>query len=96
MTSTSTLTREQVLKAARLRHAAAVKAEIDKLQLAVDWADLNPGEPVDETIAWAERDLEIAGPGAPTVAEFSIAEFALTIGLTADQGITYVGEPGPY
>src|SRR5215218_11096413 len=92
MTTTSTLTREQVLKVARKRHAAAVKAEIDKLQLAVEWAALNPGDPVDETVPWAERELEIAGDGAPTVAEFSIAEFALAVGLNTDQGVRYVGD----
>ena len=63
MTKTSTLTREQVLKVAQKSQAAAVRAEIDKLQLAVEWAALNPGEPVDDSIPWAERDLEIAGPG---------------------------------
>lgn len=92
MTTTSTLTREQVLKAARKRQAAAIKAEIDKLQLAVEWAALNPGDPVDESVPWTERDLEVAGPGAPTVAEFSIAEFALSIGLNTDQGLLYVGD----
>src|SRR5215218_2210550 len=92
MTTTSTLTREQVLKVARKRHAAAVKAEVDKLQLAVEWAALHPGEPVDESVPWAERDLEVAGPGAPTVAEFSIAEFALAIGQSTDAGVVYVGD----
>ena len=92
MTTTGTLAREQVLEAARIRHAAAVQAEIDKLRLAVEWAALNPGEPVDESVDWAERDLEVAGPGAPTVAEFAIAEFALTIALNTDQGQRYLGD----
>src|SRR3954454_18535809 len=92
MATTATLTREQVLAVARKRHEVAVKAEIDKLQLAVEWALLNPGEQVDETVPWAERDLEVAGDGAPTVAEFAIAEFALAIGLSTDQGVQYVGD----
>ena len=44
MATTSTLTPESVLAAARSRHSVAVKAELDILQLAVDWAALNPGE----------------------------------------------------
>ncbi|GAA4369848.1 HNH endonuclease [Nocardioides caricicola] len=92
MTTTSTLTREQVLKAARNRHEAAVKAEIDKLQLAVEWAELNPGDVVDETRSWEERDLEVAGDGAPTVAEFSIAEFSLAVGMSTDAGRVYIGD----
>lgn len=92
MTSTSTRTREQVLDAARERHQVVTQAEADKLQLAVEWAALNPGDPVDETVPWTERDLEVAGDGAPTVAEFSIAEFALMIGISADAGRVFIGD----
>ncbi|WP_243060589.1 HNH endonuclease signature motif containing protein [Nocardioides sp. SR21] len=92
MTTTSTLTREQVLKVARQRQAAAVKAEIDKLHLAVEWAALNPGDVVDQTRSWEERDLEVAGDGAPTVAEFSIAEFALAVGMNTDAGRVFIGD----
>src|SRR6478735_3536583 len=92
MTSTGTLTREQVLDRARDRHALVVQAEIDKLRLAVEWAVLNPGDPVDEAVEWAERELEVAGDGAPTVAEFSIAEFALMIGLSTDAGRVFIGD----
>ena len=41
---------------------------------------------------WAERDLEVAGDGAPTVAEFAITEFALAIGKSSDAGTTFVGD----
>ncbi|WP_243060322.1 HNH endonuclease signature motif containing protein [Nocardioides sp. SR21] len=92
MTTTSTLTREQVLKVARQRQAAAVKAEIDKLHLAVEWAALNPGDVVDQTRPWEERELEVAGDGAPTVAEFSIAEFALAVGMNTDAGRVFIGD----
>ncbi|WP_243058179.1 HNH endonuclease signature motif containing protein [Nocardioides sp. SR21] len=92
MTTTSTLTREQVLKVARQRQAAAVKAEIDKLQLAVEWAALNPGDVVDASRSWEERELEVAGDEAPTVAEFSIAEFALAVGMNTDAGRVFIGD----
>ncbi|GAA4371547.1 HNH endonuclease [Nocardioides caricicola] len=92
METTSTLTREQVLNVARARHAAAMEAEVDKLQLAVDWAELHPGFPVDATRPWEERDVEVAGDGAPTVAEFCIAEFALAVGLSSDAGRVFIGD----
>ncbi len=89
----TTITRtEQVLAAARETHAAMVDLEVEQLVQAVEWAELHPGEPVDESIPWAERELEVAGPGAPTVSEFSVAEFALAIGKSTDAGISYVGD----
>src|SRR6478736_7150984 len=92
MTSTSTLTREQVLEAARDTRAAITSLEAQQLTQAVAWAVLNPGDPVDETVPWGERELEVAGDGAPTVAEFSIAEFALMIGLSTDAGRVFIGD----
>src|SRR5215218_8946694 len=92
MAATTTTRTEQVLAAARANRSAATDLEVERLLLAVEWAALNPGEPVDETVPWAERELEIAGEGAPTVAEFSIPEFALAVGLTTDQGVQYVGD----
>src|SRR5215218_4024515 len=92
MAATTTTRTEQVLAAARANRSAATDLEVERLLLAVEWAELHPGEPVDESVPWAERELEIAGEGAPTVAEFSIAEFALAVGLSSDQGVRYVGD----
>src|SRR6478735_1816586 len=89
----TTITRtEQVLAAARANRSAMTELEVERLLLALEWAELNPGDDVDETVPWAERELEIAGDGAPTVREFSIPEFALAVGLSTDQGIAYVGD----
>src|SRR6476660_8022072 len=77
MAATTTTRTEQLLAAARANRSATTELEVERLLLAVEWA---------------ERELEIAGEGAPTVAEFSIAEFALAVGLSTDQGIAYVGD----
>src|SRR6478609_2927423 len=82
----------QVLEAARSNARSITELEIERLLLALDWAELHPGDDVDYSVSWTERDLEVAGDGAPTVAEFAIAEFALAIGLSADQGVAYVGD----
>jgi hypothetical protein len=92
MRPTSTLTAESVLAAARRRHAAATKAEIDKLQLAVEWVLLHPGDEVDTSVEWGMRELEIAGDGAPTIEEGAVAEFALAIGVSTDAGRGYLGD----
>ena len=38
-----------------------------------------------------EESLPIAGPGAPLVAEFSITEFAVAVGLSTEAGKSYLG-----
>src|SRR6478736_6506417 len=92
MVATTTTRTEQVLAAARANRTAITELEVERLLLAVEWAELHPGDEVDESVPWAERELEVAGEGAPTVREFSIAEFALAVGLTTDQGVQYVGD----
>ena len=39
-----------------------------------------------------EESLPIAGPGAPLIAEFSITEFAVAVGLSTEAGKAYLGE----
>src|SRR6478672_2739271 len=92
MAATTTTRSELVLAAARSNRSATTELEVERLLLALEWAELHPGDEVDESIPWAERELEIAGDGAPTVAEFSIPEFSLAVGLSTDQGIAYVGD----
>src|SRR5262249_38249507 len=41
---------------------------------------------------FGETDLALAGEGAPTVAEYSIAEFAASIGMSSEAGKRYLGE----
>jgi hypothetical protein len=85
-----------VLAAARDRRRTANVAEAELLALAVQWAVLHPAESVEESEThtlhgFGQTDLAIAGPGAPTVAEFSVAEFATAIGLSTEAGKSYVG-----
>jgi hypothetical protein len=86
-----------VLTAARDRRRAADEAEAELLALAVDWATMHPAESIHHAAThtlrgFGETDLAIAGPGAPTVAEFAIPEFAASVGLSTEAGKRYVGE----
>ena len=98
-----TATREHVLETpvgvldrARELRAIADRAEAELLALAADWAAMHSAETVPEIDAtedlYGERPLNVAGPGAPEVAEFCVAEFALAIGKTTDAGRHYLGE----
>ena len=90
-----------VLAFARDRRAAADRAEADILQAAVVWADQHPAESLEAAEVFrapgfwggaGDTPLSIAGPGAPLVAEFSVAEFAAAVGMSTDAGKRYLGQ----
>ena len=83
---------DQLLGAARTVQSDLTALEARRFEIAAQWAALHPGEEVDQTVPWEERELEIAGEGAPTVAEFCIAELAATLGMSTDAGRNLVGD----
>ena len=88
-----TITRErEVIDAAQITTDTIARLEVERLQLAVEWVLLHPGDEVDTSVEWAMRDLEIAGDGAPTIDEGAVAEFALAIGISTDSGRIYLGD----
>ncbi len=92
---TAAVTAAGVLDFARDRRAAANTAEADLLQAAVIWADLHPVESIHDAALlsrYGDQPLAVAGPGAPLVSEFCVAEFALAVGLPTETGKAYLGE----
>ncbi len=85
-----------VLGFARDRRAVADRAEADVLYAAVTWAEQHPPESIDEAATWVcgggDTGLPLAGPGAPLVAEFCIAEFAAAIGRSTDSGRALIAD----
>src|ERR1700754_5237041 len=90
-----------VLAFARQRRAVADRAEAELLQAAVVWADQHPAESLEAAEVFrasgyaggfGDTAVPIAGPGAPLVAEFSVAEFAAAVGMTTDAGKRYLGQ----
>ncbi len=83
-----------VLAALETNHAELVDREARQFQMAVDWAAAHPAEDLDTaaTVEGTEGELAIAGPGAPLVAEFCIADFALALAMSTDAGRTYLGD----
>jgi hypothetical protein len=80
-----------VLASARPARATANAAEAQVLADAVTWAQLHEViDPEDAATWWAGRGqdtgIPIAGPGAPLVSEFAVAEFATALGLSAGSG----------
>src|SRR4051812_649874 len=81
-----------VLAFARDRRAAADAAEADLLRAGCAWADLHPVESIGEAVRFGDTPVPLAGPGAPLVAEFCVAEFAAAVGLPTETGKAYLGE----
>src|SRR6478609_3830255 len=83
-----------VLDAVREVHSEITDLEIKKLKLAVEWAIMHPVESILKaaTVDGTEDELAIAGPGAPLVAEFCVAELALALGMSTGAGKRYLGD----
>lgn len=79
-----------VLEFARVRHLDADRADADVLIAAVLWAEQHPEESIGLAATWIsggdDTGLPLAGPGAPLVTCFCIAEFASAIGRSTDSG----------
>src|SRR3954452_497736 len=89
---TAAVTAAGVLAFARDRRAAADAAEADLLRAACAWADLHPAESITDAVRFGDTPVPVAGPGAPLVAEFCVAEFAAAVGLPTESGKAYLGE----
>ncbi len=84
-----------MLSQVRADRAAADSAESRILQAAVTWADLHPAESIHDAALlsrYGDQPFAVAGPGAPLVSEFCVAEFALAVGLPTETGKAYLGE----
>ena len=90
-----------VLAFAREQRAVADRAEANLLQAAVAWAAQHPAESLEAAEVFrasgywggfGDTAIPLAGPGAPLVAEFSVAEFAAAVGMTTDAGKYYLGQ----
>jgi len=83
-----------VLAALETNHAELVDREVAQFEIAAEWAAAHPVEDLDDaaTVEGTEGELAIAGPGAPLVAEFCVADFALAVGLSTDAGRGYLGD----
>jgi hypothetical protein len=89
---------DQVLTAARASRANANREEANLCRLAVQWAVMHPVDSIHEDPAvyydrgGNQTDVELAGPGAPSIAEYAVAEFAAAVGLSEGAGRHLLGE----
>jgi hypothetical protein len=102
MTSTATQTTSStaaVLTGLRETASEIHRAEVEKLNLTIAWAELNTVEPDDDYAnhpvssggIFGDRGIPVAGEGAPLVSEFAGMELAAALGHSTDAGKTYLG-----
>src|SRR3954452_22416684 len=82
-----------VLSAVRDEVATVMVAERNKMVLAVTWAAMHSVDSMDDAAYYPgfESELALAGPGAPLVAEFAVAELAVALRVTTDAGRDFLG-----
>src|SRR4051812_42445026 len=82
-----------VLSAVRDEVATVMVAECNKMVLAVEWAAMHSVDSMDDAACYPgfEGELALAGPGAPLVAEFAVAELAVALRVTTDAGRVFLG-----
>ena len=87
-------TASAVLGHVRGQRAVADRAEAEILRDAIIWADLHPAASIEEAAVLArfgDQAVAVAGPGAPLVSEFCVAEFASAMGLPTHCGQAQLG-----
>ncbi|CAB4965155.1 unannotated protein [freshwater metagenome] len=80
------------IRSARSAEDAAAARQLD---LAARWADLHPPESIHSaasfTVPGCEHEEPIAGPGAPLVAQFCVAELGTVLGITSVSAKKLIG-----
>ena len=88
-------TRAAVLATARAARSAEIVATADQLRMAAEWAAMHSVDSLDDAAAhgvFGETVIPVAGPGAPLVGEFCVAELAAALGMPTDHGRWLIGE----
>ncbi|MGJ0558379.1 HNH endonuclease signature motif containing protein [Methylocystis sp.] len=92
MTSMTGLDTATVLAGARRAKAESNRAEAELLAFAVSWARLHEVSDPDAAATFGDTPVLIAGPGAPMIGSYAIAEFAAVIGMSTNAGRFLVGQ----
>ncbi|HSV38356.1 MAG TPA: HNH endonuclease signature motif containing protein [Nocardioidaceae bacterium] len=81
-----------VLSSLRWVRQDELSVQAEKLALAVSYAAMNSSDSIVDAACFGDSPVPVAGPGAPLVAEFAVAEFAAALGLPTETGKYYLGE----
>ncbi len=98
MDTTTDPTPAEVIDGVRAAQQLERSAALTQLELALTWARLHPCPTGAIPAHWGEIDLHgeatvlLAGPGAPTVAEFAPADLGAALAITLDAARELIGD----
>src|SRR6478672_1159648 len=94
-TRSRTRSSDPLLESVRAQCDGESKVQLAKLNAVLDWAAVNTADP-DETAAlldpMEEPALHLGGPGCPVIGEYAALDLALSLGMTTDAGLAYLGK----
>ncbi|MDO9455792.1 MAG: hypothetical protein Q7T52_06860, partial [Nocardioides sp.] len=93
--TTTTASSDPLLESVRGACVETSRAEVNKLNAVLDWASVNgadAAETADLLDPMVEPALHLAGPGAPMVGEYAALDLALSLVMTSDGGLAYLGK----
>jgi hypothetical protein len=94
-TSTRTRSSDPLLESVRAGRDAEARDQVVTLTAVLDWAavntadDLEAAELLDPMV---EPALHLGGPGCPVIGEFAALDLALSLGMSTDGGLAYLGK----
>jgi hypothetical protein len=81
------------LAAAEANEHTLITAETRRLQIAAHWADLHPGEAVQESrLSGTEHPVRLGGDGTPTVGDFASAELGCVLRMSDGSAARLIGD----
>ncbi|MFB9311865.1 HNH endonuclease signature motif containing protein [Nocardioides plantarum] len=94
-TTTRTRCSDPLLESVRTRRQAEARDQVATLTAVLDWAVANTADEV-ETAGlldpMVEPALHLGGLGCPVIGEFAALDLALSLGMSTDGGLAYLGK----
>ncbi|MDO9455539.1 HNH endonuclease, partial [Nocardioides sp.] len=93
--TTRTSSSDPLLESVRASCADDARVQVAKLNAVLDWALANIAGDTEaaELHDWNDQPpLQLAGAGAPVVAEYAALDLALSLGMSTDGGLAYLGK----
>ncbi|WP_148614327.1 HNH endonuclease signature motif containing protein [Nocardioides rubriscoriae] len=94
-TRTRTRSSDPLLEFVRAHRDDESRVQVAKLNAVLDWAAVNTADPA-ETAAlldpMEEPALHLGGPGCPVIGEYAALDLALSLGMSTDGGLAYLGK----
>ncbi|MFB9313678.1 HNH endonuclease signature motif containing protein [Nocardioides plantarum] len=94
-TTTRTRSSDPLLESVHTRRQAEARDQVATLTAVLDWAVANTADEV-ETAGlldpMVEPALHLGGPGCPVIGEYAALDLALSLGMSTDGGLAYLGK----